>query len=165
MPRTCAHRSPRAIETSARSQHCLVRRIDTEAAWFPRPALHGPSNDCGGECRRKRGAPGSGQRQPVPEHPTRTSAPPGRLPSHACAARSGRPQEPRRPRADPAVSVRGERRGRDSLSRRDWRFRQLLQGIDPTESMSNRRCGCLECIAQPAGTGFRAIHLGLTVYL
>ena len=37
----------------------------------------------------------------VPEHPTRTSAPPRRLTSDACAACSGRPQEPGQPFAVP----------------------------------------------------------------
>ena len=38
----------------------------------------------------------------VPEHPTRTSAPPCRLPSHACAACSGRPPPRGRARRDSA---------------------------------------------------------------
>ena len=71
-----------------------------------------PSNDSGGECRSRRGAPGGAARPEyvgqhfsaagwrfaaAPEHPTRTSAPPRRLTSDACAACAGRPREPGQP--------------------------------------------------------------------
>ena len=63
---------------------------------LPRPAYADRQTPAGASVGRKRGAPGGAARRAahvaaVPEHPTRTSAPPRRLTSHACAACSGRP--------------------------------------------------------------------------
>ncbi len=91
-----------------------IRRRAAARPASPRPALpaprrrvrvagtpSGPVHACGASVGGSAGPPGGTTctaRRDVAEHPTRTSAPPCRLPSHASAACSGRPRagRPRR---------------------------------------------------------------------
>ena len=82
---------------------------------LPRPACAGRQTPAGASVGRKRGAPGGAARRAghvaaVPEHPTRTSTPPRRLTSDACAACYGRPRETGQP-----VAVSHGRRHRRPL--------------------------------------------------